>query len=105
MKTEKEKLCSDCVYSIHVDFGYSNYTVEGTTVNCAKGLIEPFDRWYGKDPRDAFAETCPHFNDEGDPAKVDCDCSDFLYHLDKGAAQWQPYATSWVTAEDLHKTL
>lgn len=56
------------------DFGYSNYTVEGTTVECLLGKLPeaPFDRWYGEDERLAFAEQCKAFN-LGDPVEIDCD--------------------------------
>ena len=43
------KNCSDCKHSVLVDYGYSNYTVEGTNVYCIKKLHPNpgFDNWYG----------------------------------------------------------
>lgn len=29
-----EKVCTACMFCKHEDFGYSNYTVEGTTLGC-----------------------------------------------------------------------
>lgn len=33
-----EKNCLNCRFAVHEDFGYSNYTVEGTTFHCGKRL-------------------------------------------------------------------
>jgi hypothetical protein len=55
--------CSDCDNRITRDEGYSNYTVEGTSFNCALGLHPqaPFDNFYGKAPEMNFAESCASF--------------------------------------------
>jgi hypothetical protein len=42
--------CDDCKYAVIEDYGYSNYTVEGTTVSCGKRVFEPFDNFYGEAP-------------------------------------------------------
>ena len=57
------KTCSDCRHCIMKDEGYSNYTVEGTTVYCGLQLHPdgPFDNWYGEDTRLHQAEVCPRF--------------------------------------------
>lgn len=56
------------------DYGYSNYTVEGTEFFCAikKHPADGFDRWYGDDKRLAFAAGCDMFR-EGEPIGLDVD--------------------------------
>ena len=56
------------------DFGYSNYTVEGTSFSCAKRAHPDgtFDRFYGEDARLRHAEKCDAF-EEGEAASVDCE--------------------------------
>ena len=58
-----KRSCEQCTNCLLVDFGYSNWTVEGTTVVCMVGAHpeKEFDRWYGEDPRLAFAEQCEQF--------------------------------------------
>jgi len=55
--------CTDCKYCICSDYGYSNYTVEGTTADCLLGLNPglPHDRFYGETPELDFAKTCEKF--------------------------------------------
>lgn len=57
------KSCADCRFCLFQDEGYSNYTVENTTFHCMKGAhpADGFDRFYGKDKRLDFAETCLAF--------------------------------------------
>ena len=57
------KKCTECKYHILRDEGYSNYTVEGTSFNCALGLNPhaPFDNFYSKAPELNFAESCNSF--------------------------------------------
>ncbi|RKZ78413.1 MAG: hypothetical protein DRQ35_06030 [Gammaproteobacteria bacterium] len=40
--------CSNCLYLIQIDIGYSNWTVEGTTNHCLfdKNPDMPSDNWY-----------------------------------------------------------
>lgn len=66
--------CLDCKFCVQKDYGYSNYTVEGTEVFCGKRLHPdtPFDRWYGEEPKLAFAKQCEGF-EEGDAIKLDVD--------------------------------
>jgi hypothetical protein len=57
------KSCENCKNCILHDYGYSNYTVEGTNVICSKS-VHPngeFDRFYGTDLRLNWAESCPQF--------------------------------------------
>lgn len=76
------KKCSGCVNSVVVDFGYSNWTVEGSVLHCAKNLNPkaPFDKWYGTDKRDLFAEECAEFK-EGDNVSLDVDLEDLPYKM------------------------
>lgn len=55
--------CTDCSNCLLEDFGYSNWTVEGTYVHCMKNLHpeSPFDHWYGEDKRLNFANECESF--------------------------------------------
>jgi hypothetical protein len=68
------KKCDNCRFCILEDHGYSNYTVEGTYVYCAKKLHpeDGFDRWFGEDKRLEFAEKCPEFT-SGAPVSLDVD--------------------------------
>lgn len=71
---EKPPTCNDCKYAIFQDYGYSNYTTEGTTFYCAKKAhpSDEFDRWYGKDERLNFAAECKEFS-KGDSIDMDVD--------------------------------
>lgn len=57
--------CFDCKYLVKCDYGYSDYTVEGTTGYCLKNLNPglPKDCWY-EENRDRVPWTldnCPGF--------------------------------------------
>lgn len=66
--------CDECVHALLADFGYSNWTVEGTEFHCMLRIHPdgPFDRFYGKDDRLTFAEQCSRF-EVGDPQTLDVD--------------------------------
>jgi hypothetical protein len=66
--------CTDCKYCIEEDYGYSNYTVEGTSADCLLGLNAsmPVDRGWGTEPALDFAAQCQRFT-KGDSVQVDCD--------------------------------
>ena len=66
--------CTDCKYCVEEDFGYSNYTVEGTIADCLKSLNPdlPEDRWYKEEPALDYAEKCNSFS-EGKTVQIDCD--------------------------------
>jgi hypothetical protein len=68
------KRCNDCRFHILRDEGYSNYTVEGVSFNCAKGLHPkaPFDNFYAKAPELGFAESCTSFT-RGEGVHIDVD--------------------------------
>lgn len=60
-----KKTCLDCRFAVEEDFGYSNYTLEGTHVHCLKNLNSdlPKDRWYGEESALLFAEECPSYEE------------------------------------------
>ena len=66
--------CSECKYKYMQDYGYSNYTVEGTTFYCLKKSHpdDGFDRFYGEDARLDFASKCSEF-EKGDGIDIDVD--------------------------------
>ena len=68
------KSCNECRYAVMVDYGYSNYTVEGTNVYCAQKLHpnDGFDHWYGENEYNKFAEQCQGFT-QGSPVMIDVD--------------------------------
>ena len=68
----REATCNDCKFSILLDYGYSNYTVEGTTFRCAANAHpeDGFDNWYGEDKRLLFAQICDKF-EAGDGISMD----------------------------------
>lgn len=67
--------CSKCRNAFVQDTGYSNYTVEGSSIYCLKGLRHSFDRWYGHAAEDAFAAGCPSFEPDGPAFEMDVDCT------------------------------
>ena len=66
--------CANCIFAIFNDYGYSNYTTEGTEFFCAikKHPADGFDRFYGEDKRLQHAERCDMFH-EGDAVDMDVD--------------------------------
>lgn len=74
MTDEAKRFCTGCKFGIHIDFGYSNYTVEGTTFTCAKKLHPEgeFDEFYGEDKRLEFAEQCSGY-EQGEGVWMDVD--------------------------------
>ena len=108
------KKCSNCSYCLIVDYGYSNYTVEGSDVYCSLGLNPdaPFDRWYGEDKRDTFASTCPKFDETEGPVLIDVERDDLVrtkekgsYYLEpvKGPDKWKNYETKFVSRHAIEK--
>lgn len=69
-----DRTCMDCRFAVHEDFGYSNYTVEGTTFHCAKKLHPDgeFDEFYATDKRLKHAAKCDAF-EEGEGVWMDVD--------------------------------
>lgn len=68
------KSCAECKFCLLEDYGYSNYTVEGTYVHCLKKLHPEsgFDRFYGQEDRLKFAEECTGYVN-GEPVDLDND--------------------------------
>ena len=64
--------CNECKFCVLEDYGYSNYTVEGTNANCLLDLNPDFptDNWYGDAEAHDFANVCPRFK-EGYATHVD----------------------------------
>ena len=62
-KKKAERVCGDCRFACFVDYGYSNYTIEGTEFYCAKKAHPDghFDRFYNEDKRLNFAAKCKKF--------------------------------------------
>ena len=105
----ENRKCSECAFAIAVDEGYSNYTVEGTSIYCAKELNPgcPFDRWYGGDASDAFAQSCESYKN-GEPAEVDVDLDALVGEYPRSfedPAAWVNYATDDVSADDLARVI
>ena len=71
---KKAQTCLDCKWRVSEDFGYSNYTVEGTTFHCAirKHPDGEFDQFYGEDKRLKYAAECASF-EPGEGVTMDVD--------------------------------
>jgi len=71
------KNCDECKYCLLQDYGYSNYTVEGTTADCLLKLNPnlPKDHFYGEAEGLDFADTCQKYT-AGDNVYIDCDQED-----------------------------
>jgi hypothetical protein len=87
------RTCEDCRYCLLEDYGYSNWTVEGTMIHCLKRLHperEGFDRWYGDDDRLKFAQGCTGFV-AGEPVQVDVE--DEAYN---GGERIEPWYRAYI---------
>lgn len=64
--------CNECKFAMFEDYGYSNYTVEGTEFTCLKQAHPQgsFDSWYGEN--DKLKIDCGEF-EEGDSVYIDVD--------------------------------
>lgn len=69
-----KRSCNGCEFAVFNDYGYSNYTVEGTEFFCSLRFhpADGFDRWFGKDDRLNFADECVMYT-EGEPITMDVD--------------------------------
>ena len=69
-----DKTCMNCRFGCHIDEGYSNYTVEGTTFACAKKLHPSgdFDEFYNTDKRLEYGADCAGF-EVGEGVEMDVD--------------------------------
>jgi len=65
--------CGACKYCVYRAYGYSNYTVEGTTKECGRGVHKPFDNFYQKAPEyKNIPDPCPSWA-PGEPLHLDVD--------------------------------
>lgn len=73
-----EKSCDNCKYAIYEDYGYSNYTVEGTEFQCGKKAHPEgaFDRFYRENPSLNFGAQC-EFHEAGEPISMDVEHEDY----------------------------
>ena len=67
--------CTDCKFAVFTDYGYSNWTVEGTDFNCSNKLHPDgvFDRFYKQNAKLNYAEQCSGFT-SGEAIHMDVDC-------------------------------
>lgn len=73
-----ERACTTCLLCLRDSYGYSNYTVEGTSLSCLKGLnpaLNGEDEPYGEPTPELaaaldVAKTCPSYR-QGAPASLD----------------------------------
>lgn len=99
------KTCDECKFCLLEDYGYSNYTVEGTYVHCLKRKHPEsgFDQFFGEDERLRFAEKCESFT-KGDPVFLDCDREDQKKYDDPLSASYTsdpevaPLLDAWQSA-------
>ena len=66
--------CNECKFAILEDYGYSNYTVEGTNFRCGinKHPDGVFDHFYGEEKKLEYASDCPFFV-VGEAIQIDCE--------------------------------
>jgi hypothetical protein len=71
-----EKLCTLCKFCVEEDYGYSNWTMEGTSLDCLYGLNNPlsgeeapssYRKDHGVEAAIRFAEECPVFTEGEGP--------------------------------------
>lgn len=64
--------CDECKYCVKRELGYSNWTVEGTSIDCLLNNNPDFptDNFYGEEPALLFAENCGSFC-EGECVDID----------------------------------
>ena len=64
-----KRRCSTCMYCDLEDYGYSAYTVLGTTSKCSRDLRSEFDQEYNPQVEDLFAVTCSKYRG-GEPREI-----------------------------------
>lgn len=93
MSDETKRACTTCVLCFREDYGYSNYTVEGTTLHCLAGLNPALDGqdenpWRDMTPELAaaldVALACPRYR-EGAPATLDVDHENIPFPVHENA--------------------
>lgn len=75
--TDGKKSCTGCKWRMSDDYGYSNYSTEGSYFHCLKKLHpeDGFDEFYGEDSRMGFAQKCSGYV-AGEGVNLDCDRED-----------------------------
>lgn len=79
-RASQQRVCTTCVFCLRKDYGYSNYTTEGTILHCLRGLNDQLDGqeepWREVSPQLAaaldVARQCRQYR-HGIPAHLDCD--------------------------------
>ena len=73
--------CDDCKFCILEDYGYSNYTVEGTNADCLLNMNPwlPDDHRWGEADSMVFANICPRFK-EGSAIEMDVENNGNMLH-------------------------
>ena len=86
------KNCENCENCILDDYGYSNYSTEGTYVYCTLKLHpeDGFDRFYGEDEKLKFADKCPSYT-EGEAIFMDVDRKNIAELSDKQKKKWDEW--------------
>ena len=94
MADETKRTCTTCVLCLREDYGYSNYTVEGTTLACLAGMnpaMEGREDEQWNESRMAelapildVALTCQRYR-EGAPATLDVDHESIPYPVNENA--------------------
>ncbi len=87
MGEPSKRTCTTCVLCLREDYGYSNYTCDGTTLECLAGLNDAMggrdEPWGDVTPELAaildVALTCPRYR-EGAPATLDVDKEGIPYN-------------------------
>ena len=82
----------DCRFCLIREYGYSNYTIEGSVFECLKNLHpnDGFDAWYGEDERLQYAKECVGFI-SGPKVEIDCDQEGFNYEGKTPIDRWKSY--------------
>lgn len=73
----KLRKCEDCKFLQGKEFGYSEYSVEGTARWCTVGLnpSQWWDGWWGESKESKYAAQCGGFvRGEPDIHPVECSC-------------------------------
>ncbi len=73
------KSCRRCSNCILEDYGYSNYTTEGSYLHCRHHPESGFDAFYGEEPKTLYAEKCEHYQ----CGELDCDRENEFTDLEK----------------------
>ena len=80
-----KKHCSNCKWAVSVDYGYSNYTVEGSEVYCIQKEHpeDGYDRWYGHSKEGEYASSC-EMHTSGEPIDIDVEREggDFINYVE-----------------------